>query len=157
MNRSLTDLTPECRGKAEEFLKRCSEAGLEVIVTSTLRTPVEQYAYYLTGRKPLQSVNAARAQAGLPPITQADNRRIVTHNLESVHESGCAFDVAIKKHGAIVWEIKADLNDNHIPDYEEIGAIGEAIGLRWGGRFRFKDYVHFECPQESAEVRKLGS
>ncbi len=44
----------------------------------------------------------------------------------------------------IVWDTKADLNDNHLPDYEELGKIGESLGLRWGGRFRFRDYGHFE-------------
>ncbi len=142
-NRSLEDLDPVVREKAVEFLKKCSERGLEVMVTSTLRTGAEQWAYFVQGRKSLDFVNQARAQAGLPPITKKENR-IVTYKMLSAHELGLAFDVALCRHGAVVWEIKADLNDNHIPDYEEIGAIGEALGLKWGGRFKHKDYVHFE-------------
>lgn len=144
MSRSLDDLRPEVREKAEKLIAECAGKGVGLIITSTLRTPKEQFAYYSQGRKDLKFVNMARAEAGLAPITRLENRRIITHNLTSTHESGCAFDVAIRRHGAIVWEIKADLNENHIPDYEEIGATGEAIGLRWGGRFKFRDYVHFE-------------
>lgn len=144
MSRRIEDLDPIVAGMCRTFITVCKQKGLEVIITSTKRSTAEVWAYYVQGRKQLKFVNEARAQAGLPAITQADNRRIITHNLTSVHEFGCAFDVALIKHGAIVWEIKADINENHIPDYEELGRIGEAIGLRWGGRFTFKDYVHFE-------------
>jgi len=31
-------------------------------------------------------------------------------------------------------------------DYQELGEFWEAMGGRWGGRFSFKDCVHFEWP-----------
>jgi hypothetical protein len=100
--------------------------------------------------------------------------RIVTRALTSIHQFGCAFDVVIVKGtpsddpsrqgrgnmGRLsrldgkgrgeeagmeaVWEVKADINSNDAPDYEEMGIIGESVGLTWGGRFRFRDYCHFE-------------
>lgn len=126
------------------FQAACKARGIEIIFTSTLRPAAEQFAYYAQGRKELKFVNQARQQAGLGPITQKDNLRIITKNIISIHEFGCAFDCAVVKKGAVIWEIKADVNANNIPDYEEIGKIGEAIGFRWGGRFQFRDYVHFE-------------
>lgn len=30
------------------------------------------------------------------------------------------------------------------PVWQKIGALGEAIGLRWGGRWKVKDMGHFE-------------
>jgi hypothetical protein len=31
-------------------------------------------------------------------------------------------------------------------DYEELGTFWESLGGRWGGRFSFRDCVHFEWP-----------
>jgi hypothetical protein len=42
------------------------------------------------------------------------------------------------------WSPKADLNDNDTADYEEVGLLGESLGLQWGGRFRLRDYCHFQ-------------
>lgn len=30
------------------------------------------------------------------------------------------------------------------PDWQRLGEIGEACGLKWGGRWKQKDMVHFE-------------
>lgn len=34
------------------------------------------------------------------------------------------------------------------PDWEKLGAIGEAIGLVWGGRWRQRDLGHFEIKED---------
>lgn len=156
-SRDVQDLFPVVRDLCDMFLEACRQRGLDVIITSTLRSGAEQWAYFVQGRKSLNFVNQARAQAELPPITQRENR-IITYKMLSAHEMGLAFDVALRKHGAIVWEIKADVNENHIPDYEEIGAIGEALGLKWGGRFKHRDYVHFEysADQQRSVERAAG-
>jgi|GEM_PF-712108 peptidoglycan L-alanyl-D-glutamate endopeptidase CwlK len=142
-SRRLEDLNPVVADMCRRFLALCRDRGIDVVVTSTLRTEAEQLALFAQGRKSLWYVNELRRDAGLPPIKEEQNR-IVTHVLTSVHQFGCAFDVCIIKDGRAVWNIKADVNENDIPDYEEIGKIGEHIGLTWGGRFKFKDYCHFE-------------
>lgn len=110
-------------------------AGIQIQITSTLRTAEEQAALHAQGRKPLSEVNALRTAAGLPPITDATNR-IVTHAPISVHQFGLAFDVVVvDEHGRAVWAHKA---------YEPVGEIGEALGLEWGGRFRRFDGPHFQ-------------
>jgi peptidoglycan L-alanyl-D-glutamate endopeptidase CwlK len=157
MSRKLSDLNPIVAEKCRSLIKECNEKGIEILITSTLRTEAEQAALYAQGRKGLNEVNSLRAAAGMPPITGALNK-IKTKNLTSIHQFGCAFDIAITiganprvrpsegqtHRSAPTYDITADLNENDIPDYEEIGAIGEALGLRWGGRFSFKDYGHFE-------------
>jgi peptidoglycan L-alanyl-D-glutamate endopeptidase CwlK len=147
------------------------ERGIEFIVTSTLRTEDGQIALFAQGRKPLNVVNELRKDAGLRQISEDENKRKVTYSLASTHLFGCAFDAAIvnparyangnnppqppfskggqgldckEERGGLLWDVKADINKNDIPDYEELGALGESIGLKWGGRFRFKDYCHFE-------------
>ncbi|MDP2167465.1 MAG: M15 family metallopeptidase [Thermodesulfovibrionales bacterium] len=144
VSRRIEDLYPPVAEMCRRFLHLCGQKGIEAVITSTLRTEDEQLALFAQGRKKLSYVNGLRQDAGLPPITEEQNRRIVTKSSISVHRFGCAFDVALKKDGGAVWDVKADLNRNDISDYEEMGLTGESIGLRWGGRFRFRDYCHFE-------------
>jgi len=91
------------------------------------------------------------------PIKLFENRKKVTWTLASKHivdlddgnpgnDKARAFDIAIEKNQQPSWDLKADVNENDIPDYEEAGRIGESVGLKWGGRFRKPDYVHFELP-----------
>ncbi len=90
-------------------------------------------------------MNSLRQTAHLPLITEAQNRE-VTWVATSIHEFGCAFDIAIlRPHTTIVnWDPRVDLNADGQADYQEVGRIGESLGLRWGGRFQKRDWVHFE-------------
>ncbi|MEJ2255344.1 MAG: M15 family metallopeptidase, partial [Nitrospirota bacterium] len=129
--------------RLNHLLEAARERGLEVLVTSTARTGAEQAALYAQGRKPLDAVNALRAEAGMPSIAPGENR-IVTRARTSVHEFGCAFDLALVKDGRAVWDPEADTNQNALADYRELGRLGEALGLKWGGRFGLRDYGHFQ-------------
>ncbi len=56
----------------------------------------------------------------------------------SWHEFGLAFDVAVLVDGKATWP-----NDRGL--WEEIGELGEALGLEWGGRFKtILDLPHFQ-------------
>lgn len=155
-SRKIEDLHPAVEPLCRRFLALCEERGIRAMVTSTLRTEAEQLALFAQGRKGLKTVNELRAEAGLPPITDKKNR-IVTYASTSIHQFGCAFDVALLTPPAhlesrgetggkwgVTWDVKADINANDVPDYEEMGRIGESVGLTWGGRFRFRDYCHFQ-------------
>jgi peptidoglycan L-alanyl-D-glutamate endopeptidase CwlK len=150
MSRSLKDLTPLTREKCLAFLDACEEAGIKVMIQETLRDYETQEAYYAQGRKPLEYVNLLRKKAGLWAITAAENKRKITWTMNSRHFSGTAFDVSLKKEGRATWSLKEDMNDNEIADYDEIGPIGESVGLTWGGRFKDKkgkprpDRPHFQ-------------
>lgn len=116
MSRRLDDLSPRFRPLAVEFLARIVEAGIAVIIVNTLRTPAEQ----------------------------ADNlARGVSWTTNSKHLTGDAIDLApfdiYQLHGAD--KLKWNGDD---PVWFVIGRIGEALGLRWGGRWREKDLGHFE-------------
>lgn len=52
----------------------------------------------------------------------------------STHEYGLAFDVQA---------VNAE-------DQDKLGALGEALGLYWGGRFRRSDPVHFQLVSPTA-------
>ena len=55
---------------------------------------------------------------------------------ESEHNHRNAFDFAIKVNGHITW------NDYRL--YERAGEIAEGMGLKWGGRFKLRDFGHIE-------------
>lgn len=86
-------------------------------------------------------VNAAR-DAGVPLII-ISGRRSTAHNERvggapaSWHLQGLAFDVQVQGYRV------AD-----IPEWwwSELGAVGESLGLRWGGRFASPDLNHFDYP-----------
>lgn len=116
MSRALKDLSPRFRPKAVELLARCVEAGIALMIIDTLRTPEEQAANIAKG---------------------------VSWTVNSKHLTGDAIDVCPYDqyflHAAD--KLKWDAND---PVWQTIGQIGEALGLRWGGRWTHKDMGHFE-------------
>lgn len=146
-SRKIEDLHPVVAAKWNRVQQRAKdELNLDLIVTNTLRTEAEQLAYLAQGRKNLRTVNELRKEAGLPPITEKENRRCITWVSTSIHEYGCAVDFAILKPYTRVceWDPKADFDDDGLPEYEEVGRLAESEGFRWGGRFKKKDYVHVE-------------
>jgi len=156
MSRSLNLLHPLLLDKFFEFKKAMSEAGLDFIVTCTGRSILEQIALYAQGRMDIFDVNKLRDVAGLPAIGSEYNKK-VTWTLNSRHvinmfdsdlnnDYSRAFDIALEKYSRPHWNLKVDVNENEIPDYEEAGRIGESVGLEWGGRWKHKDYVHFQLP-----------
>lgn len=116
MDTRLDSLDPRFKPLAIELLARLVEARIAVLIVNTRRTDVEQ------------------AQA------------IATHVSwvkRSKHQDGLAIDVApfdlYQLHGVdkVHWE-------STDPIWQRAGAIGEALGLRWGGRWKEKDMGHFE-------------
>lgn len=117
MSRALDDLSPRMRPLAVELLARCVEAGIPVMVIDTLRTPAE---------------HAANLKKG------------VSWTKHSKHLDGDAIDICpysqYDLHGIdkLLW----DAGD---PVWTRVGLLGEAIGLRWGGRWKnTPDFGHFE-------------
>lgn len=143
----IKDLVPEMQVKASIFSAKMAENNIPFVFTCTYRSQLEQDALYSQGRDPIKVINQLRHSAGLPTITEKQAKKVVTWVKTSKHTEGKAFDIAIGTRGKIFWDLKCDVNKDNIPDYEEAGKIGESIGLRWGGRFKFKDYVHFELAE----------
>lgn len=129
------------------------ELGLYLILTCTARRAIEQRALYSQGREPLRIVNQKRELAGLPLISDKENSRRVTWTRNSLHVIGegilksKAFDIALVKDGKVIWDIKADINKDNIPDYLQVAELGKSIGLVSGAFFSTPDYPHFQLPQ----------
>ena len=143
-SRDLQDLHPVVRDRYLKMKEAAAKRGLLFIVTQTGRTHDEQVAFHAQGRLTLDEVNVLRENASLPAIP-SDRNRVITWVTTSVHEFGLGFDVALmKQDGGVHWDTKVDINQDGNKDYDELGEIGEACGLVWGGRFKGRDLVHFE-------------
>lgn len=117
MSRLLNDLDFRFKNVAMEFLARCCEAGIPVMIIDTRRTPEEH------------AVNLAKG---------------VSWTQRSKHLDGLAIDVC----PYAIYHLaggpdKLQWDSNH-PVWRQIGAIGEALQLRWGGRWKQRDCSHFE-------------
>lgn len=108
MDTSLDSLDPIFKPKAIELLARLTEARIGVCIVNTRRTAAEQ----------------AAAVA-----------RHVSWVAHSKHEDGLAIDVAPYEIWALHGDDKLQWNTSD-PVWLAIGKIGEALGLRWGGRFK---------------------
>lgn len=118
MSRKLDDLTPEMRTKAFELIARCAEQGIPLLIIDTLRTPAEQ---------------------------EANIKKGVSWTKNSKHLTGRAIDVC--PYSIFQLDGPDKLNwDSDSPVWEQIGRIGEGLGLRWGGRWTKRDMGHFELP-----------
>lgn len=152
-SRDIKELVPELQEKFYKFQKAMEDAGLRFIITCTSRSILEQVALFAQGRMDIRDINKLRSMAKMGVLRNKNHK--VTWTLHSKHLTNLydadlnndfseAFDIALLKGRRASWDIKADVNQNEIPDYEEAGRIGEALGLTWGGRWRKPDYVHFQ-------------
>jgi len=130
-------------------LKEADEKDLSVVITCTQRSPEEQEALYAQGRENLLVVNKKREALGMVRLKAASNRK-VTWTLKSYHTcepKSMAFDFAVGSKSKIYWDLKADVNDNEIPDYEEFAKICKSKNpnIEWGGDFKkSKDCPHIQ-------------
>lgn len=146
-HRDLQSLTEETRKKISELIVRAEAAGVKVFVFETLREDDVQAAYCAQGRESLDQVNAKRQAAGLYLIDEAQNKMKITDEppmgLKTVylgrgHGNGTAADlVPLDSKGSLWWGAP-------LSTWEVIGKIGEELGLEWGGRWKSKDYPHFQ-------------
>jgi peptidoglycan L-alanyl-D-glutamate endopeptidase CwlK len=116
VSRKLDDLSPRFRPLAVEFLARTVEAGIPVMVIDTLRTRAEHQANLAAG---------------------------VSWTANSKHLTGDAIDVCPYETFSLYGpdKLRWDAND---PVWQQLGVLGESLGMRWGGRWRQKDMGHFE-------------
>ncbi|MBU0592433.1 MAG: M15 family metallopeptidase [Gammaproteobacteria bacterium] len=129
-SRKLSDLSGPCRIMAEQFLDRCHEEGLEVLVTCTYRSLMEQAELYAMGRtKPGKIVtNAMPGQS------------MHNHSLNGLPAAD-AFDVVPMRDGKPVWGTSGA--DGEL--WQRLGEIGRRCGLKWAGDWkRFKEFPHFQ-------------
>lgn len=115
-NRNLDDLEPNFKRKVYELLAKLTEAGIAVMLVETKRSESQHQEDLATGHSWVK---------------------------RSKHQDGLAVDVCpydtYLEHGQdkLQW-------DSGDPIWYKVGAIGESLGLVWGGRWAQKDMGHFE-------------
>lgn len=127
-SRKLEDLHPRVQAMARKLLDEAATAGIPLTVTFTLRSMETQAALYAQGRtKPGKIVTNARPGY-------------------SFHNFGLAIDVAPTELLKLPNWGDTPANQKRANElWARLGAIGKAIGFRWGGDFTsIKDRPHFE-------------
>ena len=134
MRRDLDSLDPRFLPLAMALLARCVEARIPVLIVNTRRTDAEQ----------------ADAVA-----------RGVSWVARSKHQDGLAIDIVPYSIFTLHGDVKLEW-DTSDRVWLTIGRLGEALGLRWGGRFRpintigvGKDPGHFELVLPAASTDEV--
>ena len=125
-SRSLTDLHPDLRPRAELFLAKCRARGLDLVVTCTYRSNEEQAELYASGRtKPGAIVTHAK------PGQSKHN--YMTPDGDPAAE---AFDVVPLLHGKPIYEDPRDVDADWTNDWgwRVVGEVAAEVGLDWYGR-----------------------
>lgn len=143
-SRSLDDLRPDVADAARKLVQACAAEGIDLLVYCTYRSGAEQDVLFAKGR------------SGVPGEKKVTNARAGESPHNAVGAFGkpaaLAFDCVPMDAGAPNWgtqtpELRAR--------WERIGKAGEALGLRWGGRWKFCDLPHFEAADWKRPARKL--
>jgi peptidoglycan L-alanyl-D-glutamate endopeptidase CwlK len=116
-SRDIKLLVPELQTLCLQFIAKCKEAGVPVIITQTLRDKEYQDFLYAKGRTTPGPI-VTKVKGGF-----------------SQHEKGRAFDFVPVVNGKAIW------NDNKL--WAKCGKIAVELGLEWGGSWtRFVDKPH---------------
>lgn len=121
-------------------------------VTQGLRNEAEQEAYFAQGRQSLDAVNALRATANLPAITEEENQRPVTNAPPgySYHEYGLACDVVPDS----IDTGEPDWDPRH-PVWNEIVTKGEQLGLTSGIEWHDLPHLQWTCQYPASPTLEL--
>ena len=129
MSRKLADLTLPAREKALRLIAAAPLVlGRELFVVHTYRSAEEQDELYAQGRTKPGSI-VTNAKGG-----------------ESDHQDRTAIDFAFEEDGSQrpTWSTAG----TDAQDWQLLGAMGKAIGFKWGGDYRrLKDLGHFTLPK----------
>jgi len=119
-------LLPEMKHKALQLLAQAKAAGLDVMFEDGWRSPGREAQY------------------------QKQKTSELKDQYNSYHTWGAAVDIVFRSAlGQPEWPDASD------PRWQELGKIGKALGLEWGGDWHtFKDMAHFQLPSVSvAQLR----
>ena len=148
-SRAINTLYAPLQKVLRKALDIADSRNLGVIITCTKRSQLEQAALYCQGREALVITNAVRKMAKLPLLRAGSRPKKITWTLDTYHCTepyAMAFDYCISEKASAIWDIKADVNKNKIPDYEEFATICKELdpNIEWGGDWKKKDYCHVQ-------------
>jgi peptidoglycan L-alanyl-D-glutamate endopeptidase CwlK len=137
-SRKLDDLATPAKIRALKFISAAKDAGIDLIVTCTMRDFDAQAAIYAEGRtrEELDAVGLHDLKPAPGPI------RTNARPGDSYHQYACALDVVPLRAGKCVWNTTGA--DGEL--WARLGAIGESCGLEWAGRWtgHMREMAHFQ-------------
>jgi len=117
--KNIATLEPEVQPFATRLIEEAQAQGINAKVISGSRSYAEQDALYAKGRTAPGNV-VTKARGG-----------------QSWHNFGLAFDIGIFSPDSKTYYGESAA-------YREVGNIGKALGLEWGGDWEFVDEPHFQ-------------
>jgi len=118
MTRDLKELLPSFKVKVEKLINTVKDRGIDIIITSTYRSFIEQDDLYSQGRtKPGKIITNAKGG-------------------QSSHNIRRAVDFCILKGKKASYTCTGD--------YYSVGNVATKMGLEWGGNWKFKDLCHIQ-------------
>lgn len=140
--RDVKALHPRLQEKLEELMGLCKKNGITICIGECLRTVSEQDALYAQGR----------TKQG-PIVT---NARGSTYS--SMHQWGVAADFYLNMDVDGDGKVSDDAFNNATKLFNKVGALGQSIGLEWGGSWKNPvDLPHFQLPDWGSTASKLKS
>lgn len=136
MSARIDDLEPSTRQLCLQFIELCRAAGCPVAICQTLRTKDEQELLYAKGRtRPGEPCHHTDGERPVGTCSVHPLGATVTQVKKSFHNFGLAFDfLFVTQDGKRVWD----------GPWNKAGALGESLGLTWGGRWKAPDRPHLE-------------
>ena len=125
-SRKITDLHPKVANLAKQFIAKCKEHKIDVIITSTYRSNKKQAELYAQGRTKLGKI-VTNAKGGL-----------------SYHNYGMAIDIVLIANGAASWDSGKDFDADGKADWMEVVSIFKQFGWEAGIDWKFRDAPHFQ-------------
>ena len=116
-SRKIEDLHPKVADLCKQFIEKCADDNIDVLITSTYRDNESQNTLYAQGRT-TPGKKVTNAKAG-----------------QSYHNYKIAFDFCPVVGGKAQWNDTATFN--------KCGKIAESLGLEWAGNWKtFKELAH---------------
>jgi len=120
---------PELKNRVSQLLFNLQNLGMDVRVVQGLRTFAEQDRLYNQPRD-------GRDNDGDGKIDERDEKVTNARGGESNHNYGLAVDLCKFKNGQPDW--------NDLKAFQTIGREAKALGLEWGGDWKFVDRPHIQ-------------
>lgn len=130
-SRDIHLLTKAAQEKCVRWRAQCAAIGLQIKITSTLRDLEFQRELYAQGRtKPGKKVTWCKPEES-KHLPYGDEHKSIAWDF-----------VLVGPDTHLVWDIKADINQDNKKDYEEVAELARQLGLKAGADFG--DYCHIQ-------------
>ena len=129
-SRRIQDLHPDLQPICLKFLEQCNAIGIDILITCTFRSWIEQEKLFAIGRS-------------LPgrKVTNARPGQSKHNNMIEGRPASTAFDIVPMRNGKPIWNAKD-------PVWQQCGEIGVGLGLEWAGNWtKFVEFPHFQLKE----------